>query len=164
MDDRIVLNGKQFPFSGTFLIDFQYDGLDTILNNKKLFYVDNNYVSVGDDVFNTKQQVVGKVIQIIEYQGRKAILLQDGFKYLNIHLSNIKINVINKLLPIAYAGRVFQTKLELTNYLAEPKIIDNKIKATMYHVNGTASQLIIYSNGMNISNIQLRSSISPALI
>lgn len=164
IDDRIVLRGKQFPFSGVYLIDSQTDGIDTIINNKKLFYIDNNTVSVDDNVYNTKQQLVGKVTNLFYYNGRRAILLQDGFKHLNIHLTNLKVSVVNKSSPIAYAGRMFQTKLQLIQYLAELNTSDHIVKATLYHVNGTSAQLIVHCNGLNISNTQLRSGISPALL
>lgn len=165
INDLVVINNLTYVFSNKFEFEIAYDGIDSIITLKKQFYIkDATKLSRGDLIYNTDQQVIGLVTHIyMDHDGQHYVLVQDGFKYLNIHITDSQVEIINKTRLIAYAGQQFDTKQQLIQYInAKNKTASGKIHHVIYHQNYKNVQYITHLNGVNISNMQLRYNIARA--
>ncbi|AAM70257.1 hypothetical protein [Phthorimaea operculella granulovirus] len=163
VDNTVVVNGKLYTVSDETAIDWAYDGIDTIISEKRLVYT-NNVWPLNAPIYNIEHQIVGIVTRGIETtDGDNCYAVQDGFRLLNIHLSNVNLLVREKRKPIVYADQQFDTKQELNVYLTKNKSADSKYGAIMYHTNKLNAQLVLFAKGHQISNIHLRKKIFGAL-
>lgn len=163
IDGRVVVNEKSLPFTGIMMADAQSDKIDVHVTIKKLYFVDKSQASVGDIIKNTDGQIIGKITSVFLYNERRAILVQDAFKNINIHFNDAKLSVVNKVKPIIYAGRQFSTKDELVKYLQTTvEEEDDNYYVTVAYDATTNTQVSFHRKGKQFSNTHLRVALSPA--
>lgn len=159
VNDLVVVNGKEYQVSEETVIDWAYDGVDTIVAEKRLVYSDVPW-KLHDPIFNTDGDVVGLVgSPLLAYNGDYCYAVQDAFKYYNNHLSNVNLVVKEKTAAIAYADRQFETKKELKEYLENETDRSKGYGAILYHTGKKNAQLILYRDGVQLSNSHLRKNV-----
>lgn len=161
-DNVVIIDNMTYVLPEETFIKAAYDGKDTILTSCRSL-VTSTHIPEGVDIYNSKRELIGLVTERYQDDNQpKHYYIQSGFDNINIHLSDIKLEIVNKTSVIAYAGHQFSSKPELVNYLGNASLhVEDKVKrATLYHVDGRAAQLIIHSAGFNIANIHLRTKIA----
>jgi hypothetical protein len=158
VDDTVVIDGKQYPVSDETAIDWAFDGEDTIVTEKRLLYTERA-LRLHTPIFNVHNELVGLVLRgYITNDSDHCYAIQDGFKLYNNHLSGMNLVVREKRKPIAYADQQFDTKAELCVYLRAPKH-PNPTSAILYHSARKNAQLMLYRDGVQFSNSQLRKNV-----
>nr|ADO85481.1 unknown [Pieris rapae granulovirus] len=162
IDNVVVVNGKQYPVSDETAIDWAYDGVDTIVCEKRLVYTEREW-PLHTLIYNINNQIVGLVTRGVQLSTQEyCYAVQDGFNLYNNHLTGMNLIVREKKKLIAYADREFDNKSELKIYIEETQKKNCNILsygAILYHVNKKNAQLILHNNGVQISNSQLRKSV-----
>lgn len=166
----VSVNNKYYTVSNDLVIDWAYDGQDTIVTFKRAMYTED-CIPLGSLITQN-----GKILGAIVRRSYKATEertwdggqhctfiktrayypIQDGFRFINVHLTGCDLQLVEKTKPIAYANRQFDTKEQLVSYLASPS---RDSGAIMYHTNGQNAQMIVYVNGLNIINQHFRAPI-----
>ncbi|AKN80795.1 acetyltransferase-like protein [Diatraea saccharalis granulovirus] len=163
VDDKVVVNGKEYEVTGETAIDWAYDGVDTIVAEKRLVYSKEEWPLHGV-IYNINEEIVGLVGQGVKTaDGDYCYAIQDGFNLYTNHLSNINLIVREKNKLIAYADKEFDDKNELIKYLDNTKGGGGEVGAILYHKNKKQAQLILYQSGVQLSNTHLRKSVFGVL-
>lgn len=162
IDNIVVVWGKQYIVSEETAIDWSYDGKDTIVAEKRLVYSRREW-PLHSLIYNINHEIVGLVTPGINTTDDDyCYAVQDGFKLYNNHLSNINLIVREKVKLIVYADQQFKNKQDLLLYIEKPTS-NNSGSILYYSGNKSNAQLVIYCNGFQISNSQLRKKIFGVL-
>ncbi|AIS92057.1 hypothetical protein [Erinnyis ello granulovirus] len=167
INNVVVVNGKQYNVSDETAIDWAFDGEDTIVTEKRLLYTDEE-LPLHAPIYNIDHQLVGIVLAGMQTtDGDYCYAIQDGFKSLNIHLSNMNLVVREKRKMACYADQQFDTKQELVDYINNRRRIDemgdSDHGAILYHVNKKNAQLVVFQNGLQVINCHLRKKVFGVL-
>lgn len=163
VDKTVVVDGKQYEVSEDTMIDWAFDGQDTIVTEKRLLYT-HQELPIHAPIYNINNDLVGIVLRgMVSKDGDYCYAIQDGFTLYNNHLSGTNLVVREKTKPIVYADHQFDTKNELQTYLECAQKRKSDVEAILYHTSGCNAQLMIYKDGVQWSNSQLRKKVFGVL-
>lgn len=146
----VKILGKVYEVSKDLIYDIATSGKDTILTLKNTIQTKDD-IPIGTRVYTS----AGKLCSMITSKIDDKYLIQNGFKNINLHLTNLKVNFQTKVKNICYADKQFTTKEELVRYLESDKP-KTELQATVYHRDNNEAQLVIHKDGINIVNQHLR--------
>lgn len=161
--NEVMIDNTVYTVSNDRVIDWFYDGIDTIVTEKRLLYTDDELpdglVIYNNDSNKSLQRPVGVICG-----GHSGVYpIQDGFKLFNLHLSNVRVSAQLKTKIIAYADRQFDSKSQLVHYLNELKCTNNdkctkELRSTIFYKNNSKeSQLTVSDgNGQQLLNMHFR--------
>lgn len=172
IDNVVVINGRQYTVSEDTAIDWAFDGVDTIVTEKRLLYTEES-LPLHSPIYNIENNIVGLVLRgYVTTDGDWCYAIQNGFTAQNFHLSNNNLVVREKRKLISYADQQFDTKQKLVEYLEGLKNHDKdsfnihknlNTGAILYHVHKKNAQLVVYQNGIQILNCHLRKNVYGVL-
>nr|UYX49688.1 acetyltransferase [Darna trima granulovirus] len=126
-DDTVVVNGKQYWVSDDIVIDWAYDGLDTIVSQKRLVYTRQRWI-LHDPIYNINNCLVGLVTRGTVSNNDYVYALHDGDKLQSFQF--------------------FDTNLIVRDEAYLDNNLDNG--AIMYHNNKYATKLVVYKDNAPI--------------
>lgn len=150
LTDSVKILGKLYNVTKEMVLDIATSGKDTIMTLKKTINT-TDIIPLGTPVYTSAGKICGMITSKLD----NMYLLQDGFKNLNLHLTNLKVEFQTKVKPICYAGKQFANKKELIDYLNSTKR-PTALMATIYHRDKNEAQLIVHKDGVNIINQHFR--------
>ncbi|AAP85693.1 ORF_56 [Adoxophyes orana granulovirus] len=161
VNNVVIVDGDRYDVSNETVLDWAYDGIDTILTEKRIVYSNKPWL-LHEPIYNVNMEIIGIVLQNYTHDADKYVyLVQDGYNLYSNLLSNVNLIVREKTKPIAYADQLFDTKKELFEYLNTTNLNKEtgKYGAILYHQNSKNAQLMLHFDGKQLSNSHLRKNI-----
>lgn len=171
----VEVNGKTYNVTREPVVDWAYDGIDTIVTVKERLYTDDDLPH--GSLIHHNSRLVGAIVRKAVARtvtwmwdggaenavpvDRQYYPIQNGFKHLNVHISGHEVLPELKTKPIVYAARQFDSKPALLEYLKNPA---DETGARMYHQCTNNAQLVVYHKGINIINMHLRTPVCAQVV
>ncbi|QOD40021.1 acetyltransferase [Matsumuraeses phaseoli granulovirus] len=158
VDDFVAIGRKKYKVSDETVIDWAYDGVDTIVSEKRLVYSKEEW-PLHSLIHNIYGQILGIVTRgYLDSDDQYCYAVHNGYALYNNHLSDTNLIVREKTKPIVYADQQFDTKRELLHYLdtLNSGQTSGESGAILYHTNRKHAQLVLYRDGKQLSNCHLR--------
>lgn len=151
--DVIVIGDRKYLVSDRKIINLSYDGVDLLVQPQNYILGDLKSV-VGIDIYDEQGNPKGALTNSRDDKfGISGELYNDMLHFSNV----VEVKVMNKTSRIVYAGKAFDRKEDLVDYIDNGTEVDQLRRAIVYRtMSDSNTQLIVYEGKRNLVNVHFR--------